>query len=214
MQQFSRPTEIEKVFASWMTGKLSKIIQKSKYGTGEAACCNQEKLWQQFHKFVSSKEYKDEWEKFLKQAVSKVDINPLLYQHVADEAFANLLKKEYGEGYDEEEYCSTETTARLTYEEENVVRYIGGYVLRALKKDPSNKDVSNILHKMIDRTPLQECPPSQTWVNSLDRGGLTKITDEAFQLFYAIETVVRQFFKVDKTVCTAISANPELTRSI
>ena len=98
-----------------------------------------------------------------------------------------------------EEYCSTETTARLTYEEENVVRYIGGYVLRALKKDPSNKDVSNILHKMIDRTPLQECPPSQTWVNSLDRGGLTKITDEAFQLFYAIETVVRQFFKVDKT---------------
>ena len=52
---------------------------------------------------------------------------------------------------------------------------------------------------MIDRTPLQECPPSQTWVNSLDRGGLTKITDEAFQLFYAIETVVRQFFKVDKT---------------
>ena len=98
MQQFSRPTEIEKVFASWMTGKLSKIIQKSKYGTGEEARCNQEKLWQQFHKFVSSKEYKDEWEKFLKQAVSKVDINPLLYQHVADEAFANLLKKEYGEG--------------------------------------------------------------------------------------------------------------------
>ena len=82
MQQFSRPTEIEKVFASWMTGKLSKIIQKSKYGTGEEARCNQEKLWQQFHKFVSSKEYKDEWEKFLKQAVSKVDINPLLYQHV------------------------------------------------------------------------------------------------------------------------------------
>ena len=35
--------------------------------------------------------------------------------------------------------------------------------------------------------------------NSLDRGGLTKITDEAFQLFYAIETVVRQFFQVDKT---------------
>ena len=137
--------------------------------------------------------------KILKQAINKVDINPLLYQHAADEAFANLLKKEYGEGYDEEEYCSTETIARLTYEEENVVRYIGGYVLWALKKGPSNKDVSNILHKMIDGTPLQECPPSQTWVNSIDRGGLTKITDEAFQLFYAIETVVRQFFKVDKT---------------
>ena len=64
MQQFSRPMETEKVFASWLTGKLSKIIQKLKYRTGEEARCNQEKLWQQFHKFVSSKEYKDEWEKF------------------------------------------------------------------------------------------------------------------------------------------------------
>ena len=52
---------------------------------------------------------------------------------------------------------------------------------------------------MIDKTALQECSPLQTWVNSVDRGGLTKITDEAYQLFYAIETVVRQFFKVDKT---------------
>ena len=46
-----------------------------------------------------------------------------------------------------------------------------------------------------------ECSPSnsQTWVNSVDRGGLTKITDEAYQLFYAIKVVVRQFFNVEKT---------------
>ena len=176
MQQFSRPTETEKALASWITDRLRKIIQKSKYGTGE-------ELWQQFHKFVSSEEYKNKWEKFLKQAVTEVDINPLLYQHIADETFANLLKREYGESY-EEEYCNTETIVRLTYEEENVVRYIGGYVLRALKKDPSStsKDVSKILHKMIDRTPLQECSPSQTWVNSLDRGGLTKITAKPFSI--------------------------------
>ena len=161
MQQFSRPTEIEKSLASWMTDRLRKIIQKSKCGTGDEARCNQEKLWQQFHKFVSAKEYKNKWEFFLKEAVAEVDINPLLYQHIADEALANLLKREYGEGY-EEECCSAETSAKLTYEEENVVRYIGGYVLRALKKDPSRKDVSNILDKMIDRTPLRECSPSQT----------------------------------------------------
>ena len=49
------------------------------------ARCNQEKLWQQFHKFVSSEEYKNEWEKLFKQAVTEVDINPLLYQHIADD---------------------------------------------------------------------------------------------------------------------------------
>ena len=40
---------------------------------------------------------------------------------MAGETFANLLKREYGEGY-EKQYCSTETSARLTYKEENVVR--------------------------------------------------------------------------------------------
>ena len=40
---------------------------------------------------------------------------------MAGETFVNLLKREYGEGY-EEEYCSTAISARLTYEEENVVR--------------------------------------------------------------------------------------------
>ena len=110
-----------------------------------------------------------------------------MYQHIPDEAFANLIKGEYG-GEQVEESINLEGNARLTYKEENVVRYVGGYVLQALKKDPSSKDILNILNKMIDRTPLHESS-SQTWVNSLDRGGLTKITEEAYQLFYAIETV-------------------------
>ena len=49
------------------------------------------------------------------------DTSPLLYQHVADEMLANLLKREYG---DHMEGCVvSEGSAKLSYEEENVVRY-------------------------------------------------------------------------------------------
>ena len=83
------------------------------------------------------------WECFLQQA--ELNTNPLLYQHVADEVFANLLKREYRENYIED--CvdqSTENSTRLTYEEENVVRYVGGYVLQALKKITCSQDISNV----------------------------------------------------------------------
>ena len=93
-----------------------------------------------------------------------------------------------------------EINARLTYEEENVVRYVGGYVLQALKKVTCCEDISNILNAMIEKTPLQEFLPlnSQTWATSVDRGGLTKITEEAYQLFYTIEVVVRQFSRLKR----------------
>ena len=182
MQQFSRPTEIEKTLASWMTDHLQKIIEASKRGAGEATGCNQEKLWQKFHKFVSSKECKVKWEYFLQQA--ELNTNPLLYQHVADKVFANLLKREYRENYIED--CvdqSTENSTRLTYEEENVVRYVGGYVLQALKKITCSQDISNMLDAMIKKTLLLECSPSnsQTWsvLHQILKHGLTLLIEVA-----------------------------------
>ena len=41
MQQFSRPTEIEKTLASWMTDHSQKIIEESKRGAGEATGCTE-----------------------------------------------------------------------------------------------------------------------------------------------------------------------------
>ena len=60
----------------------------------------------------------------------------------------------------------TETSTRLTYEEENVIRYVGGYVLQILKKATFCKDISNILDAIIEKTLLKEFPPSnfQTYV--------------------------------------------------
>ena len=33
---------------------------------------------------------------------------------------------------------------------------------------------------------------SQTWLKRVDRGGLTDVTNEAYQCFYAIEVAIRK----------------------
>ena len=87
----------------------------------------------------------------------------------------------------------------LTYEEENVVRYVGGYVIRELKKDKVNSYVLPLLEKLTDTENRTEVGDSCHWVTSINRGGLTKITDEAFQCFYDIEVHIRRFLNIKNT---------------
>ena len=54
----------------------------------------------------------------------------------------------------------------LTYEEENAIHYVGGYVIRQL--------------------------------NVVNRGGLTRITNEAFKGFCDIEIIIRRFLCIDE----------------
>ena len=71
----------------------------------------------------------------------------------------------------------------VTFEEENAVRYVGGYILWVLKKQTLDSDVVRILDM-------------DTWVGVVDRGGLVVITEEAYQLFYVIESYIRRYLTV------------------
>ena len=54
---------------------------------------------------------------------------PLLNQHVITKVFAALLKQQC-EVVVESSFEETQLTTSLNYEEENTIRYIGGYILR------------------------------------------------------------------------------------
>jgi len=43
-----------------------------------------------------------------------------------------------------------------------------------------------------------ENSPSATWTNTMNRGGLVKITPEAYQIFLAIECCVRRYLNIKK----------------
>ena len=82
----------------------------------------------------------------------------------------------------------------------NAIHYVGEYMLRELKKDRSNSSILPLIEKLtVTEKRATRIDPSQQWVTSVDRGGLTKITEEAFQCFCDIEIAVRRFLQVNNT---------------
>ena len=78
-------------------------------------------------------------------------------------------------------------SANLNFEKENVVRYMGGFVVKKLQENP---ECGSLLTEMICSNESDENSPSAAWTNAIDRGGLVKITPEAYQIFLAIECCV------------------------
>jgi len=87
----------------------------------------------------------------------------------------------------------------LTFEQENTVRYIGGYLIRKIR-ETCNDGVKAILTDLtadgsIDHENV-EC--GQAWTNAIDRGGLVQVTSEAHRCFYAIESCIRRHLNISK----------------
>ena len=52
---------------------------------------NKEKMWISYHELTASKLFATEWEVFLVKCSEKVP--PLLYQHITNELFEDVIKK-------------------------------------------------------------------------------------------------------------------------
>ena len=87
----------------------------------------------------------------------------------------------------------------LTTEEENAIRYVGGYVIVSLTKKEGDEELLAGLHSFIEkeRNETAAFPASAAWVE-VDRGGLMKITEEAHQFFVALEGSVRSYLMLSK----------------
>ena len=134
MRVFRQPNELHLTFSNWLITSLTTIVQSVK---GDAHHLNKEKLWMKFHELTVSLEFANKWKEF----TAKLDISavpPLLYQHVTDTIFEKIIKDSFSLSVPYHTAASTpvmEERVALTYEEENAVHYVGGYVIRELKKD-------------------------------------------------------------------------------
>ena len=83
----------------------------------------------------------------------------------------------------------------LSCEEENSLRYAAGYVCRAMKNKLGTND-SNMMECINDLIDDEEASldPSTEWTKLASHGWLLHIKDTTYDVFHAIELVVRQFF--------------------
>ena len=90
---------------------------------------------------------------------------------------------------------------------------MGGYVIRQLLEKTKDGGVQQILSELKDQGATASEGQAQEWINAIDRGGLTRITSETFQLFYAIEMCIRRHLSTDNPAIMQGNIKEELRDS-
>ena len=130
---------------------------------------------------------------FLGWPVWILDINSMLYQRISDIVFEELITRQFSV-----EQVKQPTVAALTYEETNALRYVAGYVCHKLKKKietskhPSKGDLLLCLMELCDED--DETSSSADWTHIIDRGGLCRVSENTYMVFYHMKMLVRKSF--------------------
>ena len=167
-----------------------------------------------YHSIRSSDDFRTSWEKFLHES-PECEACPIFYQYVTDKVFKRLIFMHFPVA--QSEHHTDTTMDNLSYEEANALRYTAGYVCRSVRKKIGGSDELKLcLEELLadnDAEDITECS-STDWINICDRGGLTRVNDEAFAVFVAIEQVVRQHFHKDKASNVFTGSRKELCATI
>ena len=165
-----------------------------------------EQIWMRFSQFTSSDEYRKLWSSLYSTA--GIISSPVLSFYVTYTYFVNVWKQQYPENHHQN--TATETS-HLTYDEENALWYIGGYIIRKiLKKVEASKSSlkEELLAVINDRfletsydeldedkqneIPAQEELNSRIWLESINRGGLVKCSNDFYLLIRAVELELKK----------------------
>ena len=196
-------------FSSWLVDELKEIIIKATKRNGAISA---EQLWSRYHEFTISQNLKKCWEEFLDS--SNVEKEPMFYQHITDEVFDKLITHTANMNSSNANVSEQSEEQDLTYEEENAIYYVGGYVIHSLMQQRGSRNFQNILEEFINKDDVDQENVADEWLKTVDQGGLTRITTDTFQLFYAIETCTRRHLKLVNAVQMDDSFRRHLTNCV
>ena len=136
----------------------------------------------------TSAKFTRQWKNYLE--VVGIESKAVFIQTVTSKVFEQLLIDTYIA-----KTAQDEKEVQFTYEEENTIRYMAGFVVRKVQKKLDAKDVEMLIES--DKAAITGSSSAE-WVNIIDRGGLVHVTDACYQLFLAIEHVTRQELQLSK----------------
>lgn len=158
---------------------------------------------------------------FFQKSVGKKAL-PAVSQYVTSGVFNELLAKKY---VTREHEAGEVELSPLTWEDENALRYVGGYICRRVREKIAKSSLSHkedMLELTMDLCGDEEDVDqgTETWTNEIDRGGLWHISDDTYAVFIILEDVIRHHLRVKaikkldertkKTVMDAILSNEDL----
>ena len=138
----------------------------------------------------------------------------MFYQNVTIRLFEALIKQQCPIATDP--FVTPNVVNKMTYEEENAVRYIGGYMLRTLSTKAEREDDKMLLEAINDlKGDVNELPTAtEEWTGSVDRGGLWYVTYAAHQFFCSTEYSLRQYLHVTNAHLMDNTFRSKLTKMV
>ncbi len=121
-------------------------------------------------------------------------VSPIVYQHVNQKLYSDIINCHLGAKFDD----NAVDIPTLTSDEENILRYVAGYIpfklLNRYENDISSSDgIIECLSAMAvtgeDGSLLEY---TTKWIGLVNRGGLFEVNDTAYTFFREIETKIRK----------------------
>ena len=173
-------------------------------------------MWGAYHLLRTSPTFIQRWSSFMSSTVGDVPQDPILIQCVTDEFFHRLIRCQYSLA--DQQVVPPQQQA-LTYEECNALHYAAGAVCCTLKKriEKSNQPSMGDLLIGIDDLCCDDDQgggDAKEWEQLIDRGGLCHVKDETYQLFYAMELLVRQHLTIQGVGKLTSGSRPEIEKNV
>ena len=173
-------------FCDWLIQSLETVVNQSL--SESSGCLKREKLWKDYYQLQVSTSFKNKWALYLETL--NLPAEPIFFQSCTQILFDNILKLKVPVPLRSNDSSASDTS--FSFEEENAICYVGGYVVATLKKHEVDDEILHGLDHLIERDSDKVKADSATWLQEINRGGLTEITQEAQQLFMAIEASTRR----------------------
>ncbi|CAH1241400.1 Hypp6358 [Branchiostoma lanceolatum] len=174
----------------------------------QSVLCNAatEAMWAEYYNMCTSDGYYSLWDSSM-ASIGKSQC-PLLYQFVSRKVLEGLLRKKHS--VDVPSASASNTDITISSHEEQVLRYIAGYIPHALLRRYqrfSNK-TAQVYVAVLQKWKVSAVTKTQTtfleytkgWVDRVNRGGLFLVTDDVYLFFRVVEKVVRTTANFDQ-VC-------------
>ena len=180
-----------KTFTGAIGSRLSDIAAVLGHTDLQSMSKRRERMWTMYYEFRSS-ELKRLWTTVVTHLQLPLKYNdPWLVQVLSRHFLEKLILVKNPVSH------PSSVVKPLTADEHQVLRYVAGYVLVSIRKEYSKN--SALVEWINQQTDVDDSPRgsfiefTKIWIEKVNRGGLFLVSDCVYELFHAMEQVLRQF---------------------
>lgn len=170
-----------RVFTEQLYSVLSSCLVRLRKRTRSSLKYCREKMQSMYHQMRISKDFQEMWQRFFGSAIG-MKASPILYQYLSEHIYKAIVK----DYFEVNSPCISKNIKILDDTDLQSLRYAAGYIVRKLKAQYcASTEITRALTDLEEDHEYDD--ESNKWIKSIDRGGLTYVSEMLFNFLCALE---------------------------